>query len=47
VLAIPGLPISLAALPTIKYLGRAKTDAAKADSRNVESAARLRARTFP
>jgi hypothetical protein len=45
--AIPGLPISLMAPPAIKYLGRTKTAVAKGDSRNLESAARLRARIFP
>jgi general secretion pathway protein G len=38
VLAILGLLIGLVAPPVIKYLGRAKTDVARGDIRNLESA---------
>src|SRR5258708_17239331 len=37
VLAILGLLIGLVAPPVIKYFGRAKTDVAKVDIRNIES----------
>jgi general secretion pathway protein G len=38
VLAILGLLIGLVAPPVIRYLGRAKTDVAKVDIHNLESA---------